>query len=86
MKDMVDLVEKDQFVSIDQPILGSNGVSNDNLNRSLYNTSTSRYNLDIIDDVNCTDGTFSPFRYGYLADIYILDSGINYDHVDFGLV
>ena len=81
---MVDFVEKDQLVRIEKPVLGFNGVSIADLNRNLYNTSTSRYNLDIIDDANCTDGTFSPFKYGWLADIYILDTGINYDHEDFG--
>ena len=46
---------------------------------------TSRFNLDILDNVNCTDGTFKPENYGEGADIYIVDSGINYDHRDFRL-
>ena len=49
---MVDFVEKDQLVRIEKPVLGFNGVSIADLNRNLYNTSTSRYNLDIIDDAN----------------------------------
>ena len=44
-----------------------------------------RYNLDILDNVGCTDDYFTPFNYGLGADIYTVDSGINYDHVDFRL-
>ena len=45
--------------------------------------STDLYNLDIIDEVNCIDGTYYSFNYGLGADIYVIDTGINYDHEDF---
>ena len=42
-----------------------------------------RTNLDIIDNINCTDGTYNPGSNGTGVDVYILDTGINYDHEDF---
>ena len=42
-----------------------------------------RSNLDIIDNINCTDGTYNPGSIGTGVDIYILDTGIDYDHEDF---
>ena len=42
-----------------------------------------RYNLDIIDNKRCIDGYFTPVSYGEGVDIYILDTGIKYDHKDF---
>ena len=44
-----------------------------------------RYNLDIIDSEDCTDDYFIPFNYGLGLDIYVVSSGINYDHIDFRL-
>ena len=40
-----------------------------------------RYNHN----VDCTDDYFTPFNYGLGVDIYVVDSGINYDHIDFRL-
>ena len=47
--------------------------------------STDRYNLDIINKPAkvCGNSTYSPPNDGTGADIYILDTGINYDHDDF---
>ena len=44
----------------------------------------SRYNLDVVDNTHCIDGHYTPISSGHGVDIYILDSGINYNHVDFG--
>ena len=73
--DIVDVIEKNQIVKIEK------AFDDSEISVSEY---TDLYNLDIIDDQNCVDGTYQPFNYGYGADIYILDSGINYDHEDFG--
>ena len=43
-----------------------------------------RNNLDILDNTGCIDGDFTPVSSGEGVDIYILDSGIKYDHEDFG--
>ena len=69
------MVEKDQVVraSIKPP------VCLDFVNYKY----TTRYNLDIIDEVIGTDGTYEPYNYGAGVDIYILDTGVNYDHEDF---
>ena len=42
-----------------------------------------RYNLDIIDNKRCRDRWFTPRSYGKRVDIYIIDSGIKYNHRDF---
>ena len=42
-----------------------------------------RPNLDILDNINCIDGRYNPGSNGTGVDIYILDTGINYDHEDF---
>ena len=76
---MVDTIEKDNTVSVDTDY-NEMGV----LEESVDLVDTERYNLDIIDDVTCTDGTYKPFNYGAGADIYVIDSGINYEHEDFG--
>ena len=75
-------MEKDQVFSIARNIYNST-KSIEDVKASSYYVDTTRYNLDIIDDKLCTDGTFKPFSYGWDADIYILDTGINFDHEDF---
>ena len=42
-----------------------------------------RYNLDIIDNKQCRDDMFTPRSYGKRVEIYIIDSGIKYNHNDF---
>ena len=42
-----------------------------------------RYNLDIIDNRHCRDNMHNPRSFGNGVDIYILDSGIRYNHNDF---
>ena len=42
-----------------------------------------RYNLDIIDNKRCRDNKFTPRSYGKWVEIYIIDSGIKYNHRDF---
>ena len=72
------MVEKDQVVSI--------AKSYDDPDEPIHEYGWSvleRPNLDIIDDVNCIDGTYNPGSNGTGADIYILDTGIDYDHEDF---
>ena len=76
-------MEKDQVFSIARNIYNSTN-SIEGVKASSHLIDTTRYNLDIIDDKLCTDGTFEPFDYGWGADIYILDTGINFDHEDFG--
>ncbi|KAI6649235.1 Proteinase T-like [Oopsacas minuta] len=46
---------------------------------------TDRYNLDAIDEdcYECNDGTYKPKYTGKGVDVYILDTGIRYDHNDF---
>ena len=79
----MDIVEKDQIVS-DESNIHSDDMSADDLEASEDLIDTDRYNLDIVDDVTCADGTYEPFNYGAGADIYVLSTGINYDHVEFG--
>ena len=42
-----------------------------------------RYNLDIIDNKQCRDDMFTPRSYGKRVEIYIIDTGIKYNHNDF---
>ena len=84
--DIVEVVEKDGVVVIEKNLYESKEFFIDDLENSEFSTKTPLYNLDIIDEKEngCTDGTYQPFNYGKGADIYILDTGINYDHQDFG--
>ena len=43
-----------------------------------------RFNLEIIDNSGCIDGHYTPVSTGKGVDVYIVDTGINYDHEDFG--
>ena len=79
--DIVEVVEEDQIMTLEE-ISDEQEVILDDSEIFPYRK-TGRSNLDIIDDVNCTDGTYSPFDWGKGADIYIVDSGINYAHTDF---
>ena len=47
---------------------------------------TSRYNLDAIDEScgDCNNGRYEPEGNGEGVDIYILDTGIEYSHSEFG--
>ena len=78
------MIEKDQVVTIDDTFneLDENITHQVGLD-ALCEPPTSRYNLDIIDNVNCKDGLFSPPNNGENVDIYIIDTGINIGHVDF---
>ena len=47
---------------------------------------TDRYGLDVLDkpQYGCIDEHYDPPNDGGNVDIYILDTGINYNHIDFG--
>ena len=47
--------------------------------------STDRYNLGIVDEncYACNDRTYMPQYTGKDVDVYVLDTGIRYDHYDF---
>ena len=49
-------------------------------------SNTDRYNLDIIDENcwECRNREYSPESTGRGVDVYILDTGIRYDHSEFG--
>ena len=53
---------------------------------SSSSSNTDRYNLDIIDEdcYKCRDGQYTPEATGQGADVYILDTGIRWDHSEFG--
>ena len=72
----VELIEKDQVIHPDKSIEQDDSPI-------LEDFGTSRFNLDILDNVDCTDGYFEPENYGEGVNIYIVDSGINFDHRDF---
>ena len=76
--DTVHMVEKDQIFTA-----SSIPPPQKNCKNFVDFEYTNRYNLDIIDEIGSLDGTYEPFNYGKGADIYILDTGINYDHEDF---
>ena len=52
---------------------------------SANNFDTDRYNLDAIDEecYKCNDGTYVPKYTGNNVDVYVLDTGIRFDHNDF---
>ena len=79
------------FVEKDKPVYMLPFSSNYNSSKWLEKPesdlehSTDRYNLDIINKPArvCGDYTYSPPNDGTGVDIYILDTGINYEHDDF---
>ena len=76
--DNVDIIEKNQKVFVGDTFSDSEQIS------TAGYISTDRYNLDVVVSRNCAARIYAPFNYGVGADIYILDTGINYDHIDFG--
>ena len=75
--DSVFMVEKDQ-------IMRASSINPPDICFDFQNVrDTNRYNLDQFDEVSGTDGTFTPPNYGAGVDIYVVDTGINYDHEDF---
>ena len=71
--------EYDYFQDIDE----IEEYNSTDLSRSRRFRERSRYNLDIIDNKRCRDKWFTPRSYGKWVDIYIIDSGIKYNHRDF---
>ena len=74
--DNVDIIEKNEDVFVGTTFNNSEQITVESL-------STDRYNLDLIESKKCIRKAYAPFNYGLGADIYILDTGINYDHIDF---
>ena len=75
--DIVNIIEKNEKVFVGATFNDSEQIS------TVDSLSTNRYNLNLIESKECIEGKYAPFNYGMGADIYILDTGINYDHVDF---
>ena len=79
------------YVEKDQPVYMLPFTSDSNTSKWLEEPksnlkySTDRYNLDIMNKPAkvCGNSTYNPPNDGTGADIYILDTGINYDHDDF---
>ena len=80
--DIVEVVEEDQIMTLEEIRDEQEVIIDEDLEVSPY-LNAAFYNLDIIDDVKCTDGTYNPFDYGTGVDIYIVDTGIYYEHLDF---
>ena len=80
--DIVEIVEEDQIMTLEEMSDEVEVIFDEDSEVFPYRK-TKRYNLDIIDDVNCTDGTYNSFSWGIGADIYIVDTGIYYQHLDF---
>ena len=80
--DIVEVVEEDQIMTLEE-ISDEEEVIFDEDSEVFPYGKTGRYNLDIIDDVKCKDGTYNPFDFGKGVDIYIVDTGLDYKHLDF---
>ena len=80
--DIVEVVEEDQIMTLEEMSDEQEVIFDEDSEVFPYGK-TGFYNLDIIDDVKCTDGTYNPFDWGKGADIYIVDTGILYQHLDF---
>ncbi|KAI6648822.1 Proteinase T-like [Oopsacas minuta] len=83
---VVDYIEKDQPVHM-LPITDKNYNASEWLinNSENVNGSTTRYNLDMINNPSnrCRNYRYKPPNDGTGVDIYIMDTGINYSHQDF---
>ncbi|KAI6646336.1 Cuticle-degrading serine protease isoform X2 [Oopsacas minuta] len=83
---VVDYIEKDQRVHMSpmENTTTSKGPTFAGPTDGLQ-LSTDRYNLDIINKPTdgCRNNEYDPPNDGTGADIYIIDTGINYDHADF---
>ena len=71
--------EYDYFQDIDE----IEEYNSTDLSRARTFREKKRYNLDIIDNKRCRDKKFTPRSYGKRVEIYIIDSGIKYNHEDF---
>ena len=75
----VDESEYDYFQDIDE----IEEYNSTDLSRARRFGEKKRYNLDIIDNKRCRDNKFTPRSYGKWVEIYIIDTGIKYNHRDF---
>ena len=75
----VDESEYDYFQDIDE----IEEYNSTDLSRARTFSEKKRYNLDIIDNKRCRNNKFTPRSYGKWVEIYIIDTGIKYNHRDF---
>ena len=69
---LVEFIEEDQV------------IHKGNHDQDIPNAATTQWNLDRLDQhANSLDGEYNPTGDGTGIDIYILDTGIRYDHTDF---
>ena len=69
--DIVEVVEEDQIMTLEEMSDEQEVIFDDDSEVFPYEN-IGFYNLDFIDDVNCTDGTYKPLDLGKGADISLL--------------
>lgn len=81
--DESDYSDSDESDSYDSQELEEMDEYNSTLRKPRKFKEKKRYNLDIIDNEQCINGNLIPRSYGKGVHIYILDTGIKYNHRDF---